>query len=347
MSIKKPLIGFTAFAVLAIVLTIMIWSTLQRGVSGSTQEYNANFSDALGLKVGDDVRIAGVRVGRVDSIERKHDENANPEDYATVGFSLVEDQKLYQNTRASVRYQNLIGQRYVALEPGDEGSTEVLASGGTIPLQQTDPSFDVSALLGGLQPLFRVMDPDAVNKMSETFINALQGDKISLENFVTQATDLSATFSDRDEILGELIDSLNSVISGLANRSGQLDTLLAQSRVLVQGLSEQGESLKDSTERLAESTTSLANLLVTVRPSLKAAQDSTTQALQLLIDTGPVLDEAAIRAPRLLTDLARISSEGAYLNIYPCLLDLSLFGVILPRGISDQIGGFNHSEVCR
>ncbi len=347
MSIKKPLIGFSAFAVLAVVLTVLIWSTLQRGVVGSTTNYSANFSDVMGLKVGDDVRIAGVRVGRVNSIERKHDNNANPQDFATVEFELEKDQKIYGNTKALVRYQNLIGQRYVALEPGTDGSADVLAAGGHIPLKQTEPSFDVSGLLGGLQPLFRTMDPEAVNQMSETFIGALQGDKISLSNFVTQATALANTFSDRDQILGELIDSISSVTSGLANRSGQLDTLLAQARVLIQGLSAQSESLKDSTDRLAASSNGLANLLETITPTIKDAQDSTTQALNLLIETGPKLDEAAIDAPRLLTDIARVTSEGAYLQFYPCLLDLALFGVILPRGLSDQIGGFNHSEVCR
>ena len=116
MSIRKPLIGFTAFMVLAVVLTVLIYSTLQRGVVGSTSDYSANFSDASGLKVGDDVRIAGVRVGRVDKIELKHDNNSTPPDYATVDFQIEKDQKIFKNTKALVRYQNLIGQRYVALE---------------------------------------------------------------------------------------------------------------------------------------------------------------------------------------------------------------------------------------
>ncbi|MCE5289183.1 MAG: MCE family protein [Nocardiaceae bacterium] len=346
MSIRKPLIGFTAFMVLAVVLTVLIYSTLQRGVVGSTNDYSANFSDASGLKVGDDVRIAGVRVGRVDKIELKHDNNATPPDYAVVDFQIEKDQKIFKNTKALVRYQNLIGQRYVALEMG-EGTPEPMPAGGNIPMKQTEPSFDVSGLLGGLQPLFKVMDPKAVNSMSETFINALQGDKLSLSNFVTQATALSKTFADRDQILGDLIESIAEVTQGLANRSGQLDTLLAQSRVLIQGLSEQGASLKDATDRLSKSSTDLVNLITTIRPALKEAQDSSTGALNLLIATGPKMDRLAVEGPLVLTDLARISSEGAYLGINVCLLDVSLWGVIFPRGLFEQIGGSSHSEVCR
>jgi len=191
------------------------------------------------------------------------------------------------------------------------------------------------------------MDPKAVNSMSDTFIGALQGDKLSLSNFVAQATTLANTFSDRDQILGDLIDSISKVTSGLANRSGQLDTLLAQTRVLIEGLSAQGASLKDATDRISNSSNDLVNLLSTITPTIKAAQDSTTKALNLLIATGPKLDQAALDGPRVLTDLARVTSEGAYLGVEPCLLDLSLWGVLLPRGLFDQIGGSGHSEVCR
>ncbi|MBX4421776.1 MlaD family protein, partial [Mycobacterium tuberculosis] len=63
-SIRKPLIGFTIFAVVALLLTYIIYSTLERSVSGPTRNFSAYFTDASGLLAGDDVRMAGVRVGR-------------------------------------------------------------------------------------------------------------------------------------------------------------------------------------------------------------------------------------------------------------------------------------------
>ncbi|MGY2061180.1 MlaD family protein, partial [Nocardia gipuzkoensis] len=69
----RALIGFSIFAVIAVVLTYTIWSTLQRSVSGATHSYSAIFSDVLGLRVGDDIRMAGVRVGRVDRIDFEAD----------------------------------------------------------------------------------------------------------------------------------------------------------------------------------------------------------------------------------------------------------------------------------
>ncbi|MFE4463297.1 MlaD family protein, partial [Nocardia tengchongensis] len=105
----KSLAGFSLFAAVAVLLTYTMWSTLQRTVPGSTHNYSAVFSDVLGLRIGDDVRMAGVRVGRVDKIEFADGYRARVE------FRIEADQHPTTSTKALVRYQNLIGQRYIAL----------------------------------------------------------------------------------------------------------------------------------------------------------------------------------------------------------------------------------------
>ncbi|MFD9615057.1 MlaD family protein, partial [Streptomyces sp. NPDC059083] len=69
MSVRKPLIGFGIFAIVSILVTAVIWNTLARTVKGDTNTYTATFSDVLGLRAGDDVRMAGVRVGKFEKIE--------------------------------------------------------------------------------------------------------------------------------------------------------------------------------------------------------------------------------------------------------------------------------------
>lgn len=344
MSIRKPLIGFSFFAIVSILVTWVIWSTLQRSVDGPTNDYSATFSDVLGLKAGDDVRMAGVRVGRVSSIELDDKNNA------TVDFVVERDQQLYDNTKALVRYQNLIGQRYVSLAPG-EGKGNPLADGGTIPLERTEPSFDVSALLGGFEPLFSVLQPKQVNNLTETLIQALQGDGVSLSTFITQAASVASEFQQRDVILGDIIDNLSGVMEGLAARGDQLETLLTQTRTLLTGLYEQGQSLQNSTVQLADSTTAIVNMVGQVQPKLAQTQRSANDAIGMLISHGAQLDQTAISAPTLLTDLARITSNGAFATTYVCDLDVSLWGVLLPERwfstVSDMIFGQRHSEVCR
>ncbi|WP_194816014.1 MlaD family protein [Nocardia sp. XZ_19_385] len=336
----KALIGFSLFAVLAITLTYTIWSTLQRSVPGDTSTYSATFSDVMGVRVGDDVRMAGVRVGRVDKIDFE------PDYKARIDIRIQSRQRLSTSTKALVRYQNLIGQRYIALTPGKEEG-QPLPAGGHIPLERTEPSFDVSSLLSGFEPLFSVLQPDQINSLSETLIQALQGDGVSLSTLITQAADLAATFGQRDRILGDVIGNLSSVIAGLANRTQELETLITQSRALVEALYAEGESLKHSVDQVAQSTNSLVALIDQVKPDLARAQDDATTGVALLLLNGAALDKAAVQLPALLNALARFTSYGGYANAYICRLDVSLWGVLLPPGLISQIGGESQSEVCR
>ncbi|WP_174185084.1 MCE family protein [Nocardia barduliensis] len=346
MSIRKPLIGFSIFAIVSVLVTVVVWNTLARIVSGDTYTYSATFSDVLGLHEGDDVRMAGVRVGKVEKIERARDANLK-KSVAKVTFVVQRDQTIYNDTKALVRYQNLIGQRYVALAPGTAPDPAPLKDNGSIPIDRTEPSFDVSGLLNGFQPLFQVLQPEQVNRLSETFIQALQGDGVSLSAFIVQAAQLATDFQRRDAILSDVITNLSGVMSGLAKRGDELETLVTQTRALIGGLYEQGQSLLASTEQIATATTSLVGMMDQIQPSLRTAQNSTSAALTLLIDNGAKLDQAAIDLPNVLSAAGRHTSEGGYANAYLCGLDLSLYGVLFPRGLFSQIGGTSHSAVCR
>lgn len=137
------------------------------------------------------------------------------------------------------------------------------------------------------------------------------------------------------------------MISGLANRSTELETLITQSKALVEALYAEGELLKSSVDQVATSTDSLVGLLQQVKPDMARAQNEATTGVALLLLNGAALDRAAVEVPGLLTSLARFTSYGAYGNAYFCSLDVSLWGVVLPPGLFSQVGGNSHSEVCR
>ncbi|MEU6579896.1 MCE family protein [Nocardia sp. NPDC046763] len=346
MSVRKPLIGFGIFAIVSILVTAVIWNTLARTVKGDTNTYTATFSDVLGLRAGDDVRMAGVRVGKVEKIE------LDKKNQAVVTFIVQRDQTLYGDTKALVRYQNLIGQRYVALNPPAAGKPHtgdhvVLKNNGGIPLERTEPSFDISALLNGFQPLFQVLQPEQVNNLSNTFIQALQGDNVSLSAFITQAASVASDFERRDGILSDVITNLSGVMSGLAKRGDELETLVTQTRALIGGLYAQGQSLQASTVQIADATTALVGMFGSIQPKLVLAQNATHDALALLLANGAKLDQAAVDLPGILSDVGKFTQNGAYANAYLCSLDVSLYGILFPRGLFSQIGGNSHSAVCR
>ena len=202
-------------------------------------------------------------------------------------------------------------------------------------------------MLNGFEPLFAVLSPEQVNDLSNTIIQVLQGDQVSLSLLITQAASLASTFEQRDVILSSIITNLDGVVAGLSNRSAELDTLIAQTRSLMSGLYAQGQSLEASTDQIAGATDALVDMVGPLQPQLGSAQNSTTAALNLLVGNGAALDQAAIDLPPVLTALARFTSYGTYASAYICSLDVSLWGVLFPRGILTQIGGNSHSEVCR
>ena len=139
--------------------------------------YNAHFANVSGLRNGNFVRIAGVEVGKVKKIALQPDSTLHVE------FSVTPSAVLTEGTRAVIRYDDLIGGRFLALEEG-AGGVKRLRPGDTIPLSQTEPALDLDALIGGFRPLFRALNPDQVNALSGQLIAAFQGQGATISSFL-------------------------------------------------------------------------------------------------------------------------------------------------------------------
>ncbi|MGL5444870.1 MAG: MCE family protein, partial [[Mycobacterium] stephanolepidis] len=236
---RAAVIGLSLFVVFAIGVTTLVYGTLRRDTTGSTKGYSAIFTDVTGVRVGDDVRIAGVRVGRVDSIELDGS-------LAKLKFRVKSNQNLYGNSIVSVTYQNIIGQRYISLSRGLDGSPERLPEGSVIPVERTEPSFDVGALLNGFEPLFTLLDPKQVDNLSNGLIDAFAGDRGALAHVVAQTTEITKSFAGRDQSLGGLIENLNTVLENVAKQNDNLDQLVVQSQNVVGELDNRRQSLVSS-----------------------------------------------------------------------------------------------------
>ncbi|HEV7830057.1 MAG TPA: MCE family protein, partial [Pseudonocardiaceae bacterium] len=131
-------------------------------------KYNAVFKNVSGLETDDFVRIAGVEVGKVKGIKVRDDGTVDVE------FAADKSVVLTEGSRVAIRYENLTGDRFVALEEG-AGGTRKLNAGDTIPLARTEPALDLDALIGGFRPLFNALSPDQVNALTGQLIEAFQG----------------------------------------------------------------------------------------------------------------------------------------------------------------------------
>ncbi|GAA4679191.1 MCE family protein [Gordonia humi] len=338
-SIRRPLIGFGVFAVVAVLLTYVIWSTLERSVQGSTTGYATMFHDASGLATGDDVRMAGVRVGRVESIDLDDGQ-------ARVTFEVQDGQHVYANTRAAIRYQNLIGQRYLALSLDEKTPGPELDKGATLHLPGED-SFDVTKLLAGFQPVFDTLTPEQVNTLSESLIQTFQGDDVSLSRTLAQIGQVANDMANRDQVLGAVITNLSVVMRELASQGKQVETLIDSTSRLVEDLNGNSAAFGKAIDQIGTTATGFGDVLARNRGSLASAGTSARQATDNLIAEGSKLDTMARVLPEFLGHFPFVMMQGAYLNIYACELDIAIGDVLLPPGLVTQIGGTQHSVVCR
>ena len=180
----------------------------------ASSTYSAVFSNVSGLKGGNFVRIAGVEVGKVRNMTLHKDGTV------TVEFAIDKNLTLTEGTKAAVRYENLIGDRYLSLDEG-AGSVHKLEPGQTIPLERTSPALDIDALLGGFRPLFRALDPDQVNALSGELLRVFQGQGGTISSVLSQTSALTSTLAGRDQLIGEVIKNLNTVLATFAARDDQ------------------------------------------------------------------------------------------------------------------------------
>jgi phospholipid/cholesterol/gamma-HCH transport system substrate-binding protein len=281
--------------------------------------YSAVFTNVSGLKGGNFVRIAGVEVGKVTGLTLQRDGTVK------VDFAVDKGLALTAGTRAAVRYENLIGDRYLALEDGP-GAVYKLLPGQTIPLARTSPALDVDALIGGFRPLFRALDPDQVNALSGQLLRVFQGQGGTIASVLAQTSALTTTLAGRDDLIGQVIDNLNTVLATFAKRDGQFAEGLDELAQLVQGLSDRKTDLTNGLTYLNAAAGSVTELLTEARQPLKEAVVQTDRFAGQLEADHDYVDELVRTLPDAYQILARQGLYGDYFGFYLCDAILKLNG---------------------
>lgn len=316
--LSKVAIGLAIFLVVTSIMTWLVYATLQRSVTGETTNYSAEFTDVFGLREGDDVRMAGVRVGRVMKIDLTDDSRA------LVEFALQNEQKVLGNTEASILYQNIVGQRYLDLRQGLTGDGNVLAGGSVIPLDRTVPSFDVGVVLNGYEPLFATIDPKAADQITAAAVQGLQGDSTAWATLVDQTSKLTETFAGRDQLLGDLITGMDRLFGTLAQQNSNIDKTLNNAQQMVSTFNARRPELVASMGSLSRVMRSLGAVTNEINPSLQALVTREPGFAAHLVTIEPQLAFMGGNLPKMLKGLARVTNDGAYANVYSC--DLNALG---------------------
>ncbi|MGH3959046.1 MCE family protein [Mycobacterium sp.] len=286
-----------------------------------TTGYSAVFTGVSGLRAGQFVRASGVEIGKVSKVTL-----IDGDTRVLVDFRIDRDLPLDRAATASIRYLNLIGDRYLELKRGD--SDQRLAPGATIPVEHTRAALDLDALIGGFRPLFKALDPGKVNTIASAIITVFQGQGGTINDILDQTASLTSTLADRDQAIGEVISNLNTVLATTVKHQNEFDQTVDNVESLITALKNRADPLAAAVAHISNAAGTLADLLGEDRPLLHGTVGYLDGIQQALIKDLPTLDDELAKLPNAYRTIGRVGGlYGDFFNFYVCDVSLRLNGL--------------------
>jgi phospholipid/cholesterol/gamma-HCH transport system substrate-binding protein len=313
--LSGPLVKGLIFTMVTLAATFILAVTIANERGGSTSSYRARFLDVTSLNPSDEVRMSGVRVGQIDDVE------IVDRTQAEVTFSVDRKWKLSAGATATIKFRNLIGQRYLSIDQGsdaDGNPSGVLAEDALIPLERTKGALDLTAMFNGFKPLFQALSPKDVNDLSYELVQVLQGEGGTVQGLVQHTASLTNTLAEKDEVFGKVITNLNTVLDQVNARGDKLTSLITTTQELVSGLAKDSAPIGDAISGLAALSTSTASLLEQGREPLRRDIEALGALSKSLADNSPDFERFIAALPVKYETMGRTFSYGSWLNIYLC-----------------------------
>ena len=299
------------FVAVMLLLTGALFAIFAQYRGGADNRYSAVFEDASSLRSGDSVRVAGVRIGTVNSVRLQ------PDNSVIVGFGADRNIVLTSGTKAAVRYLNLVGDRYLELVDAP-GSAQISPPGSRIPVDRTMPALDLDLLLGGLKPFVRGLNPQAVNALTNSLIQVLQGQDGNLESLFSKTSAFSTALADNRQTVQQLVDNLNTTLATIAKDGDKFSATVDKLQQFVTGLASDRDPIGTAISALDSGTASLTDLLTDARAPLAGTVDQLARLAPILDSDKERVDIALQKAPKNYKKLVRLGSYGSWINQYLC-----------------------------
>lgn len=352
------------FTLVTVVATGILAMTIRNSSPEEERSYTAIFSDVTSLNRGDDVRMAGVKVGAVQEI-------ALDKRLAKVTFTVRENVQIESGATIRIQFRNLVGQRMISIEqpaltsrPARGSTSAGTGSGGvrtastaaspraggvvkpgyTFSLAETRPALDLTVLFNGFRPLMKMLDPEDVNALSEQIIAVFQGEDGTVQGLLSSTASLTSTLAEKDQVIGELITSLSGVMTTINDRSDSLDTTLVTMQQLVSGLAEDREAIGSSLEGMGELTGRVATLLEDTREPFKKSVKHLGDVSTTLDENSDEVENFLNKLPVKLDAIGRTASYGSWINFYLCSMDGR---IPMPEGYMGDLGAVPLAGRCR
>ncbi|MGL4305437.1 MAG: MCE family protein [Mycobacteriaceae bacterium] len=301
-SFRTGIIG----TVVLLLLTVVVLNVNSLPLVKSPVAYHALFSDCAGLAIGDSVRVAGVRVGKVSNISISGTA-------VDVSFTLDDTVKLGIESTVSIVTASALGTKEIRLEPAGE---KELRRGATIDINHTNSPYDLTDALADLTNAESAIDVDQLAHSLKVTSSVLQKTPEDFKAAVDGVEKLSTAISSRDDSLGNLLSSAEKVTSVLAQRSEQVNTLILDANVVLAELMNRREVIGKLAENISNLAKQLSLLVHNNQDELEPALTHLNSVLQVLDENRNSIGLAIERLGPYVTELGEAVSSGPFFSSY-------------------------------
>ncbi|MGH2754967.1 MAG: MlaD family protein [Actinomycetota bacterium] len=304
---KVMLIKVVVFAAIAGLMTVALGVKLANSrLFAKTYSLEAEFEDATGVLLNDAVKLAGVDVGRVEAAEIEDGK-------AILTFNLDEDIELPKDSTVSIRWRNVLGQRFLYVFPGDD--EEVWEEGDRIPVSQTRDVNDIGAFINRVGPVLKAIDPDEANAFLDAINTALEGNEQDIRQLLDDGAKLAQTLADEDIQIKGLIRSSSEIMGAFASQNEALGGIFDNLDGVGTMLRRRIEDVNTLVTDFAAVQRQLNQLVTENRENIDASIAGLDTVANILADEKKNLAKTLHTMPLGVIGYAQTSSWGEFFNV--------------------------------
>jgi len=299
----------SALVGLAITVALMAAAYVVGGMKIFHRSYSisAVFSDASDVSAGDPVRVAGIDVGKVSSIQRRPHS-------VQMALQINKGVKLSQGITASIRLRTLLGKKFVDI--ADPGTGPQLASGAVIPETRTKPATDVDEVITAFKGSVQRTDVAAVNSVMQEFDKVMAGRSGDVSRLLQGLSSLSTNLAGRKADIDKLIAASDDLSKAVDDRRVALGTSLDGMAAALDALSARRQELSSLLDGVTQLSDHLAPLIQRNQGTLDKTLSDLITVAQVLNDKKDRINIALDQLPDDIYSLRKVTKEGPWINVY-------------------------------
>jgi phospholipid/cholesterol/gamma-HCH transport system substrate-binding protein len=277
-------------------------------IFGQHDTYRAAFSTAAGIEKENEVRVAGVRVGKVTGVSLDL-----PGKQVLVTFQVDRGVALGDETRAAVKLKTLLGTKYLELTPGGTGK---LDGGSPIPLARTSVPFQIYDAFNDLSATIDEVDTKQLGKALDVLAETFSDSKGNARSALTGLSALSRTISSRDAELRKLLAGTKTVTAALAARDSELTKLIGDADLVMEVVLARRQIIAKLLDDTAKLSAQLTSLVRDNRAQLDPLLDNLHSVVGVLKANLKPLDAAVAALGPFARYNANATGNGTWLDVY-------------------------------